>query len=195
MGRTVAHVRADAIAEPREPPTEAEIFWAFLRMTMHSFGGATAWVQRVLVDEKGWLSPGEFAEELALCQVLPGPNMTNIAVILGTRFRGWRGALTAVTALIVPPAVCVTAIAAAFALLGTYPVVRGALAGLSAAAAGLFVVLLWKLLLLLVRSYPIDAWLFAATAFVAVGFGRLPLALVLIVLGPLSIARAWRRAR
>lgn len=72
MGGTLADVRAHAIAEPREPPTEAEIFWAFLRMTMHSFGGATAWVQRVLVEEKHWLSNEEFAEELALCQVLPG---------------------------------------------------------------------------------------------------------------------------
>ena len=195
MGGTLAHVRPDAIVEPRQPPAEAEIFWAFLRMTMHSFGGATAWVYRVLVDEKGWLTPQEFTEELALCQVLPGPNMTNIAVILGTRFRGWRGALTAVTALIVPPAVCVTAIAAAFALLGTYPVVRGALVGLSAAAAGLFVVLLWKLLLVLVRTYPVEAWAFAALAFVAVGIVRLPLALVLLVLGPLSIALAWRRVR
>jgi hypothetical protein len=59
----------------------------------------------------------------------------------------------------------------------------------------LFVVLLWRLLNVLVRSYPVDAWAFAALAFVAVGFGKLPLALVLVVLGPLSIARAWRRAR
>lgn len=121
--------------------------------------------------------------------------MTNIAVILGTRFRGGRGALTAVTALIVPPAVCVTAIAAAFALLGTYPIVRGALSGLSAAAAGLFVVLLWRLLNVLVRSYPPSAWIFTALAFAAVAVARLPLALVLAVLGPLSIALAWRRVR
>jgi len=193
----LADVRADAVADRphREPPTEAEIFTAFLRMTMHSFGGATAWVQRVLVDEKGWLTHQEFAEELALCQVLPGPNMTNIAVILGTRFRGWRGALTAVTALIVPPAICVTGIAAAFALLGTYPAVRGALAGLSAAAAGLFVVLLYKLLRVLATTYPPETWIVTAVAFVAVAFGQLPLVAVLLVLGPLSIARAWQRSR
>ena len=194
MGGPLADVRVDALTTPaREAPTEAELFAAFLRMTMHSFGGATAWVQRVLVDEKGWLSNEEFAEELALCQVLPGPNMTNIAVILGARFRGWRGALTAVTALIVPPAICVTVIAALFAYLGTFAAVRGALVGLAAAAAGLFVVLLFKLLRVLLTSYPIEAWLIAAVSFAAVAFGGLPLVLVLVILGPVSIARAWRR--
>jgi chromate transporter len=194
VGGPVADLRADALTPTgRAAPTESELFAAFLRMTMLSFGGATAWVQRVLVDEKGWLTHEEFAEELALCQVLPGPNMTNIAVILGARFRGWRGALTAVTALIVPPAICVTVIAALFAYLGTFAAVRGALAGLAAAAAGLFVVLLFKLLRVLVTGYPREAWLIAAISFAAVAFGGLPLALVLVILGPVSIARAWRR--
>jgi chromate transporter len=191
----LADIRPHTLTEEREPPTEAEIFRAFLRMTMHSFGGATAWVQRVLVDEKHWLTAAEFAEELAICQVLPGPNMTNIAVILGTRFRGWRGALTAVTALIVPPAICVTAIAALFAYLGGNAIVRGALAGLAAAAAGLFVVLLFKLLRVLFTTYPVEAWLLAAISFTAVAFGRLPLFVVLLVLGPIGIACAWQRAR
>lgn len=196
MGGALADVRTDALTAPaREPPTEAELFAAFLRMTMHSFGGATAWVQRVLVDEKGWLTHAEFAEELALCQVLPGPNMTNIAVILGARFRGWRGALTAVTALIVPPAICVTAIAALFAYLGAFAAVRGALAGLAAAAAGLFVVLLFKLLRVLFTTYPVEAWLIAAVSFVAVALGGIPLVLVLAVLGPISIARVWQQTK
>jgi chromate transporter len=178
-----------------EPPSETEIFWTFLRVTMFSFGGAAAWVQRVLVDERHWLTDRQFAEELSLCQFLPGPNITNLAVVLGTRFRGGRGALIAVTALILPPAIIVTAVAALYAVVGSSPLVHGTLTGLSAAAAGLFVVLLLRLLGVLWRSFPRESFAFCAISFAAVAFAGIPLAAALFGLAPLSIARAWWRHR
>lgn len=197
MGGPLADVRADALAAPEyaEPPTEAEIFWTFLRVTMLSFGGAAAWVQRVLVDERRWLTEREFAEELSLCQFLPGPNMTNLAVVLGTRFRGGRGALIAVVALIAPPAAIVIAIAALYATVGANPYVHGALTGLSAAAAGLFVVLLLRLLGVLWRSFPRASLGICAVSFAAVAFAGLPLAGALFTIAPLSIAWSWWRRR
>lgn len=193
MGGPLANVRPHPL-EP-SPPGDAELFRTFFRIAMLSFGGAAAWVQQVLVAEKHWLTDREFAEELSLCQVLPGPNITNLAVIIGTRFRGGRGALVAVIALIVPPAAIVTVLGALYAVVGTHPVVRGALGGLSAAAAGLFVVLMLRLLLVVVQSYPREALFFVALAFGAVAFAHVPLALAMLTIAPLSIARAWWRTR
>lgn len=193
----MADLRTDALTAPERtaPPTEAEIFQTFFRITMLSFGGAAAWMQRVLVDERKWLTEREFAEELALCQFLPGPNMTNLAVVLGTRFRGARGALVAVCALIVPPAICVIAIAALYSFVAKNALVHGALIGLSAAAAGLFVVLLLRLLGVLWRSFPRASLAICGISFLAVAWAGFPLVGALFAIAPLSIAWSWWRAR
>lgn len=199
MGRPLAHVRqvlnAAGERNSAEPPSVGEIFRTFLRVTMLAFGGAAAWIQHVLVNEKHWLTPKEFAEELALCQFLPGPNIVNLAVLVGDRFRGPLGAFTAVFALIVPPAVLVTGIGALYGIVGQFPPIRGALGGLSAAAAGLFVVLLTRMLAVVYRSYPREALAIVAISFLTVFVAGVPLAVALFVLGPLSILRAWYRLR
>jgi chromate transporter len=196
VGGALADVRTDPLGTTNEPvPDYAEIFWTFSRIAMLSFGGAAAWVQHVLVNEKHWLTDREFAEELSLCQVLPGPNITNLAVIIGTRFRGGRGATVAVTALIGPPAALVTLLGVLYASIGAFPVVRGALAGLSAAAAGLFIVLVLRLLIVVWQSYPREVLLFTVLAFVSVAAIHVPLVLAMLTLAPLSIARAWWRRR
>ena len=99
------------------------------------------------------------------------------------------------TALIGPPAAIVTVLGALYATVGSFPVVHGALTGLSAAAAGLFIVLLLRLLVVVVQSYAREALLFTVLAFLAVGIMHVPLALAMLTLAPLSIARAWWRRR
>jgi chromate transporter len=177
------------------PPTVREIFWTFFRVTMLAFGGAAAWVQHVLVIEKRWLTEKEFAEELAICQFLPGPNIVNLAVLIGQRFQGKIGAFTAVFALIVPPATLVTGIGALYGVIGNLWFVRGALEGLAEAAAGLFCVLLIRLNMTVYKSYPREAFVYVVLAFVAVWFLNIPLVAALLVLGPLSTWRAWVRLK
>jgi chromate transporter len=177
------------------PPSTREIFFTFLKITMLAFGGAMAWVHRSLVVEKTWLSEHEFAETLSLCQFLPGPNITNFAVVVGQRLRGMPGALAALTALIVPPTVILIGIGAIYDRVSAIPAVRGALNGLSAAAAGLFCVLLIKLLTTMIKSRPAVTVPIATLSFASVLSGVLNIPIALITLGPVSIAFAWFRKR
>ncbi len=89
------------IDDARPVPATREIFFTFLRITLLAFGGAIAWVHRTVVVEKRWLTEEEFGETLSLCQFLPGPNITNFAVVVGMRFRGLAGALAGLAGLIV----------------------------------------------------------------------------------------------
>jgi chromate transporter len=176
-----------------DPPTTREIFFAFFRITMLAFGGAIAWVHRALVVERKWLTEHEFAETLSLCQFLPGPNITNFAVVVGMRFRGVRGALAAVGALILPPTLVLIGVGALYDHINGIAAVRGALHGLSAAAAGLFIVLLVKLLRTLVGSRPAVTLPVAAASFALVVTSILSIPVALLTLGPISIALAWKR--
>jgi chromate transporter len=143
--------------------------------------------------ERKWLSEHEFAETLSLCQFLPGPNISNFAVVVGMRFRGVRGALAAVTALILPPTIILIGVGALYEHIIGIAAVRGALRGLSAAAAGLFIVLLVKLLRTLAQARPAVTLPVAAASFAAVVTGVLSIPLALLALGPISIALAWFR--
>jgi chromate transporter len=174
-------------------PTTRDIFFTFFRITMLAFGGAMAWVHRRIVVEKRWLNEREFAETMSLCQFLPGPNITNFAIIVGMRFRGVPGALAALCALVVPPTFALIAIGALYQQIIGVAAIRGALNGLSAAAAGLFCVILVNLVRALARSQPGVALPFAAVSFAAVLSGMLSIPLALLTIGPFSIAAAWFR--
>jgi len=176
-------------------PTPREIFFTFLKITIVAFGGAIAWVHRSIVVEKQWLTEAEFAETLSLCQFLPGPNITNFAVVVGKRFQGARGALAALIALVVPPMIILIGVGAVYDRLAAITAVRGALAGLSAAAAGLFCVLLVKLLQVLVKSRPAASLSIAGVSCAVVLSGVLTIPLALLAIAPVSIAIAWFRRR
>ena len=172
-------------------PTTREIFFTFFRITMLAFGGAMAWVHRRLVVESKWLNEREFAETLSLCQFLPGPNITNFAIIVGMRFRGVRGALAALVALIAPPTLALIAIGALYDHIIGVAAIRGALNGLSAAAAGLFCVIVVNLLRTLARSRPATTLPFVAASCAAVLTGIFSIPVALLAIGPFSIAAAW----
>lgn len=59
--------------------------------------------QRELVDRLQWLTHQQFLELLSLSQVLPGPNIVNLGLILGDRFLGWRGGVAAMAGLLLAP--------------------------------------------------------------------------------------------
>ncbi len=75
------------------------LFVTFLTVSMYGFGGPIVWARRIIVDQRGWLSDGDFAEILSFCQFLPGPNVVSISVCLGAKFRGPAGALSALVGL------------------------------------------------------------------------------------------------
>ena len=94
-------------------------------------------VQRELVEKKRWLTLEEFVEDWAVAQIMPGPNVVNLAVMLGDRYFGWRGAVAALSGILVAPFFIVLGLAALYVDFARLPVAVGAMHGMSAVAAGL----------------------------------------------------------
>src|SRR5262249_46639773 len=77
------------------------LFLTFSQITLSGFGGMVFWARRVLVERRHWLTEQEFVDLLALGQLLPGPNVRNVTVMVGDRCAGWAGAAAAVTGFLV----------------------------------------------------------------------------------------------
>lgn len=171
-----------------ERPGLFELFMAFAKMSLAGFGGVLVWARRAIVDQHRWMTPEEFNEAFALCHFLPGPNIVNLSVVFGARFRGIPGSIAAFLGLVGPPVVIVTALAAIYARYGQIPALQRTLTGVSCAAVGLFLAVILRMMMpLLKKRDPITLALLAAV-FVAVGLLRLPLVPVLLTVIPLSIA-------
>ena len=185
--------RPDVPGTELPPITRSALFASFLKMGLLGFGGVLPWARRVIVDERRWLGDREFAELIGLCQVLPGPNVVNLSVIIGARSHGALGSLIAVTAILLVPAGRMLVIAAFNAAVAQDPLTRNAIAGASAAAAGLIlgtaVRLLWQ------TRPPLRGLLTGGAAFVAVGVLQWPLLWVIVVLIVAGIAAEWFAGR
>ena len=165
------------------------LFTAFLRITLSGFGGTLPWAHRILVDERRWLSPREFVDALSLCQFLPGPNVVNLSIVVGQRFRGVPGAISAFTGLVGAPFLIVLSLGMIYSRYGHAPVIDHALTGVSASAAGL----VWAMGLKMAQHFwrlP-RAIVVTLLGFLAVGVMQWPILPVILVLTPLSIAAAW----
>jgi len=179
------------------PQSLTELFLAFNRLALQGFGGVLAVAQRELVERKRWLSREEFVEMLALSQILPGPNVVNLALMFGDRFFGLRGAFAAVAGMLVVPLLIVLLLAAAYAEFARVPAVSGALRGMGAVAAGLVIATAIKLMGSLGTNrlgLPLATTL-AVLTFVTIAWLHWPLVWVLAGLGSLAIALAWMRWR
>src|ERR1700744_3626024 len=109
---------------PVVEPTLGEIFIAFATISLSGFGGVLAWSRRMMVEERGWLTPEQFNETYALCSFLPGGNILNFSVIFGARLRGPPGSLVAIAGLMGPPMLLIVIIGALYAHYGDLPVLR-----------------------------------------------------------------------
>ncbi len=179
------------------PSSKKELFVAFTLLALQGFGGVIAVSQRVLCERRRWLTRDQFVEILAVAQVLPGPNVCNVALMIGDRFFGWRGAFAALAGMMAVPLVIVLVITAVYAEFSANPAVAGALRGMGAISAGLIVGTGMKLVGAL-RSNPMPAPVGAAflvVAFAAVALLRWPLVWVILVLGVLACTYAWLRLR
>jgi chromate transporter len=147
----------------------------------------------MLVEERRWLNDEEFTDVLSLCQLLPGPNIVNIAVCVGARYHGVRGALAAFAGLMAAPFVIVLALGALYTQYGHLPAVSALFRGISAAAAGLVVAMGLKMAAS--RRLRSAMALFAVATFAGIALMRLPLVVVLLAVAPLGVAAAFWRAK
>jgi chromate transporter len=189
---------APAPAEPAprpQPSSLTDLFVSFTLLALQGFGGVLAVVQRELVEKKRWLTREEFVEEWSVAQIMPGPNVINLAVVLGSRYFGMKGAAAAVAGMLVMPLIVVLALALVYAQYAGNPQVASALRGMGAVAAGLITATGLKLAAALAKhplGVPFCAVLGVCT-FIAIAVLRLPLIWVLAVLGGISCYLTWRK--
>ena len=175
------------LSQPPTPPGLLELFVAFAKMSLAGFGGVLVWARRGIVDQHRWMTAEEFNETFALCHFLPGPNIVNLSVVFGSRFRGLAGGIAAFAGLIGPPMVIATILAALYARYGEIDALRRILAGVSCAAVGLLMSVVFKMTMPLIRKRDAVGLLILVAVFIAIGLVRLPLQAVLLVAIPLSL--------
>jgi len=175
-------------SQPPTPPGLLELFVAFAKMSLAGFGGVLVWARRGIVDQHRWMTAEEFNETFALCHFLPGPNIVNLSVVFGSRFRGVAGGIAAFAGLVGPPMLIATVLAAVYARYGEIDALRRILAGVSCAAVGLLLAVVFKMMTPLVKKRDAVGLLIMVAVFIAIGLLRLPLQAVLLVAIPLSLA-------
>jgi chromate transporter len=172
---------------PPTPPGLLELFVAFAKMSLAGFGGVLVWARRGIVDQHRWMTADEFNETYALCHFLPGPNIVNLSVVFGSRFRGIAGGVAAFAGLVCPPMIVAIILAALYARYGEIDALRRILGGITCAAVGLLIAVVFKMATPMFKRRDAVGLLILVAVFVAIGVLRLPLQMVLLVAIPLSL--------
>ena len=184
-----------SIEQRPQPHSLTDLFLSFTFLALQGFGGVLAVVQRELVEKKRWLTRDEFVEEWAVAQIMPGPNVVNLALMLGARYFGLRGAMAALAGMLTFPLLVVLCLALVYAQYADNLNVAGALRGMGAVAAGLITATGMKLLGA-IRKNPLGVPLcivFGVASFAGIALLRWPLAWVLLGLGGLSCLLTYRK--
>lgn len=181
-------------ARPR-PASLADLFWSCSFMALQGFGGVIAIVQREMVDRKQWMTRQEFIEEWAVAQIMPGPNVLNLSILMGNRYFGWRGSVVAVAGILSLPLLVLMMLAMLFSGVADAPVAQGAMRGMGAIVAGLVAATGLRMVEGLRQNVMggLVCILLGVTAFVLIALLRLPLAWALLGLGSLACVWAWRQ--
>lgn len=178
-----------------QPESLTDLFVSFTLLALQGFGGVLAVVQRELVEKKHWMTREEFVEEWAVAQIMPGPNVVNLSLMIGARYFGFKGAMAALAGMLTAPLVIVLLLALVYVEFSDYPGVQGALRGMGAVAAGLIAATGLKLFGALqknVLGLPLCITL-GVLCFIAIALLRWPLAYVLLGLGGLACVVAFKK--
>ncbi len=175
------------------PRSRADLFWSFTVLALQGFGGVLAVVQRELVEKKRWMTREQFVEDWAVAQIMPGPNVVNLSMMIGDRHFGLTGALAALAGMLAFPMVVVLTLAALFVTVADAELAQRALRGMGAVAAGLVAATGIKLIGALNKNamgLPVCVGL-ALLTFVGVALLRWPLLWVLLGVGGAGCVWAW----
>jgi len=175
-----------------EPPSDVRrvslwtLFSTFLVLGATSFGGGVVgYLRETLVTKRAWLDDDTFIAALEISETLPGLNATNMSVIVGDHLRGPVGAIAAFLGMTLPGTFIVFTLGVLYGQHGDTPNVVAALNGVGAAAVGILLAVtaqLGRKQLGNVRDLVL-----VVSTFLAIGYFRLPLALVLAVIAPVAI--------
>ncbi len=159
---------------------------------MSGFGGVLPWARRTLVERDKILTSEEFSAILGICQIVPGPNIVNLAVCVGSRFGGAKGAAASVLGLTLGPISLVMLLAVLYDHYSYLEAVKGLLRGISAVGVGLIASTGFKMLRDEFR-YP-AMLLVVIVTILAASYFHLGLGMVVLVASPLAIFLAWKKA-
>jgi len=180
-----------------QPQSVTDLFVSFTLLALQGFGGVMAVVQHELVEKKCWMTREEFIEDWAVAQVMPGPNVVNLSMMIGARSFGFKGAMAALAGMLTAPLILVLLLALVYARFSDIPGVAGALRGMGAVAAGLIAATALKLAGALVKNV-LGLRLCAvlgALCFAAIALLRWPLLYVLIGLGGTACTLAYSKLK
>ncbi|MEO1238984.1 MAG: chromate efflux transporter [Pseudomonadota bacterium] len=164
----------------------------FARIGVVSFGGPAAQIalmQRELVDERTWLTEDQFLRALSFCMLLPGPEAMQLATYAGWRLRGVQGGLIAGALFVLPGAIVIAILAAAYVTYGALDWVEAAFLGIKAAVLVIVIQALWRLSRRALRGTGDIA--VALLAFVALFLSVLPYP---VLIAAAALWGAWRSA-
>ena len=169
-----------------------ELAWMFLFIGLTSFGGGiTAYIRRLVVTRKKWLTDEEFLPGLGLVQLLPGANVVGLAVYIGNHLKGPLGSVVALGSLLAPPFVSTCALGFLYFHAGKTADTKALLAGITAAACGLMASMVFEAGEKAIKGL-FDVVLILIT-FALVRFLHLSVPLVILIVAPLAIW--WHRPR
>jgi chromate transporter len=175
-------------ASPR-PSSLLDLFLSFTFMALQGFGGVLTVAQRMLCEQKKWLTQKEFAEDWAVSQVLPGPNIVNLSIMLGDRYFGLRGVVVAISGLFLVPTILVLVLGAIYNHYSDFAYISAAVKGMGAVAAGMIGAAGLKIFVNIKTSPTgkIGFALAAIASFVLVALLRKPLIFAVLFIGLPSI--------
>ena len=183
-----------AAPELHQPTSKTDLFVSFTWLALQGFGGVLAVVQRELVEKKRWMTREQFVEDWAVAQIMPGPNVVNLSMMIGGRYFGLPGAMASLAGMLCAPMVVVLLLAVLYGNVADNPIAQNALRGMGAVAAGLITATSIKLIGALDRNaMGLGMCIALATlTFVAIALMRWPLLWVLLGLGGFACLWAYR---
>jgi chromate transporter len=184
-------------AAENEPPSRPDLralFLGFSSVGLSGFGGVLPFARRMLVEQRRWMTAEEFNTQLGLCQFLPGPNVVNLAVVVGKRHGGLAGAIVAPFGLLAGPLLIVLLLAMLYDRYGELPLVQSMLRGIAAAGAGLLFAMAWRMGSALGEK----AFFLPFAALVVIAIAGLRWPMLWVMLGGLALSGGvawWRLGR
>ncbi|MDN2715195.1 chromate transporter [Janthinobacterium sp. SUN120] len=178
-----------------QPASLADLFFSFTWLALQGFGGVLAVIQREMVERKRWLTQEEFLEDWAVAQIMPGPNVVNLSLMVGGRYFGLKGALTALAGMLTLPLVIVLVLGVLYTRFGDNPQMAGALRGMAAVSAGMIAATGVKLATALAK-HPLPLWLtlsITVLGVLMVAIFRWPLLYILLGLGSIGCLLTYRK--
>ena len=166
--------------EKQAPPavTLAALFFGFSKIGLSGFGGVLPFARHYLVETSRWMTAEEFNQQLGLCQFLPGPNVVNLAVVVGRRYRGLAGAIVAPFGLLAGPVAIVLLLAMLYDAYGALPEAQRMLRGIAAAGSGLLFAMAFRMAMA-IKHKPFFLP-FTLLVFIAIALLRWPLPAVML---------------